>query len=105
MPILPAFWLVNRPGELGDTVIGDQAIHFLGLGSQAHGPLDKLYVEPRNKISKITEHHVIICFNAIYLKYFRFNQNKLGYYEISANKALFFKPTEGCAQSKQTYWI
>lgn len=52
MPILPAFWLVNRPGELGDTVIGDQAIHFLGLGSQAHGPLDKLYVEPRNKISK-----------------------------------------------------
>jgi hypothetical protein len=89
MPILPAFWLVNRPGELGDTVIGDQAIHFLGPGSQAHGPLDKLYVEPRHQ-KKITENHVIICFNANYLKYVRFNQNKLGYHEISASKALFF---------------
>ena len=46
------FWLVNRPGELGDTVVGDQAIHFLGPGSRAPGPLDKLYVEPRHKISK-----------------------------------------------------
>ena len=42
---------VDRPGELDDTVVGDQAIHFLGLGriSSEPGSLDELQVEPATR--------------------------------------------------------